>query len=188
MAIAEAKRRLRHEAMARRDGLDERARRSAAICASVLELEAWRTARSIHCYLPMRSEVDTKLLISAAFAAGKTVAIPITPREGPLQHAWIEGLALELFEPGRFGTLRPRSFQPAAPGDWELTIVPLLAFDRAGYRLGYGKGYYDQLLAQCSGWAVGVAFAAQEWPEVPREAHDVPLDVVVTEQERIAKA
>lgn len=186
IGVAEQKRQLRAEAVARRDALDDRGGRSAAICAAVLGTAQWASARAIHCFLPMGSEVDTRPLVLAALAAGKGVAIPITPRDGPLQHAWISGLAPELFEPGRFGTLRPRVVVPAAPGDWGLTIVPLLAFDRAGYRLGYGKGYYDRLLAACGSDAVGVAFAAQEWPALPHEAHDVPLPLIVTEAEPIA--
>lgn len=183
--IAQQKRALRREALARREDLTDRAGLSAAVCARVIALPAFAAARAIHCFLPIGSELDTRPIIAAALAAGKAVAYPVTVGDGPLLHSWIDSLAPEAFEPGVFGTLRPRAIRPAAPGDWQLTVVPLLAFDRQGYRLGYGKGHYDRLLALGAGVAVGVAFAAQEWPHIPREAHDRPLELIVTENEGV---
>jgi 5-formyltetrahydrofolate cyclo-ligase len=184
--IAEQKRALRREAIARRDALENRQKLSEAICDRLLGLPQFQAAPAIHCFLPIRSEVDTRPIVMAALAAGKAVAIPITMSSGPLQHAWIDSLDPDKFELGQFGTARPRTPRPAFPGDWKLTVVPLLAFDRRGIRLGYGKGYYDQLLAQAAGCAVGVAFAALELPNLPREPHDYPLDLTVTERELIA--
>lgn len=185
---AAAKRALRDEAIARRDALDDRQRRGEAICARIIGMQLFAEARAIHCFLPMGSEVDTWPIVAAALAAGKAVAVPVTVRGGPLEHSWIRSLDPAAFEPGVFGTMRPRSLQPAFPGEWQLTVVPLLAFDRACYRLGYGKGYYDQLLAHTPGAAIGVAFAAQERTHVPREPHDVPLDMVVTEGEVVRRS
>ncbi|HMQ35085.1 MAG TPA: 5-formyltetrahydrofolate cyclo-ligase [Chloroflexaceae bacterium] len=178
---AERKGQLRREAIARRDALADRAERSAAIRALVMGLEAYRVARAIHCFLAIRSEVDTRPLVAAALAAGKAVAVPVIDGRGVMLHSWIEGLDEAGFERGQLGTASPRAIRPAQPGEWQLTVVPLLAFDRAGYRLGYGKGHYDGLLARGAGRAVGVAFACQEVPELPREAHDIPLDMIVTE-------
>ena len=87
--------------------------------------------------------------------------------------------------PGAFGTFNPRDLRPAMPGDWELAIVPLLAFDRRGYRLGYGKGYYDRLLAAGPVTTIGVGFAAQEVDALPAEPHDIALDWIITEREVI---
>lgn len=179
--IAEQKRLLRREAGARRDALADRADRSATIRDRVAALAPYRTAAAIHCFLAIRSEVDTRPLVAAALAAGKAVAVPVIVG-GSMAHSWITSLDAAAFAPGQLGTASPLSLSPAHPGDWALTIVPLLAFDRAGYRLGYGKGYYDGLLAQGAGLAVGVAFACQEVPVIPREAHDQPLDLIVTEE------
>jgi 5-formyltetrahydrofolate cyclo-ligase len=177
---------LRAEAMRLRDALDDRERRSAAICERVGALPSFVAARAIHCYLPMRSEVDTRPLIAAALARGKRVVVPIVvPRAGDLSHAWLDSLDAEALAPGVFGTSHPRHARPAAPGDWELTIVPLLAFDRRGHRLGYGKGYYDRLLAASPTIAVGVGFAAQEVGALPATERDVSLDWIVTEDEVI---
>lgn len=184
--VAERKRQLRREAMARRDVLPDRAERSAAIRGLLTGLEAYRAARAIHCFLSIRSEVDTRTLVAEALAAGKAVAVPVIDGRGVMVHSWIAGLDEADFERGPLGTATPRQIRPAHPGEWQLTVVPLLAFDRAGYRLGYGKGHYDGLLAQGAGLAVGVAFACQEVPELPREPHDVPLDLIVTEAGVIA--
>jgi 5-formyltetrahydrofolate cyclo-ligase len=117
---------------------------------------------------------------------GHPIALPLTPARGnPLVfRAWRPEDTLEVAD---FGIRVPLASQP------ELTprvlIVPLLAFDRAGYRLGYGGGFYDRTLARLrkSGdvLAVGVAYAAQEVAEVPRDGGDQPVDWIVTETESI---
>ena len=177
---------LRAAAMLRRDALVDRERRSAAICTLVVASPGYAAARAIHCYLPMRSEVDTRPLIADALARRTRVAVPIVvPKAAELAHGWIESLAAEALTPGAFGTFNPRDLRPAMPGDWELAIVPLLAFDRRGYRLGYGKGYYDRLLADAPFTTIGVGFAAQEVDALPAEPHDIALDWIITEREVI---
>ena len=172
--------------MARRDALDARERRGAAIRERVAALPIYAAARAVHCYLSMRSEVDTRPLIASALAAGKRVAVPVVvPRAADLSHAWLDSLDADALAPGSFGTFNPRVLRLAEPGEWDLTIVPLLAFDRRGYRLGYGKGFYDRLLAASPAPAVGVAFAAQEVAALPVEPHDVALAWIVTEDEVI---
>lgn len=177
---------LRRETMLRRDNLDERTQHSAMICSQILTMPAYVDARTIHCYVPMRSEVDTRPLIVDALARGKGVIVPVVvPRADELAHAWLESLSADTLVPGSFGTFNPRGGRTASPGDWDVTIVPLLAFDRRGYRLGYGKGYYDRLLAADRATTIGVAFGMQEVSTLPTEAHDIPLDWVVTEREVI---
>lgn len=175
------KRQLRYAARARRDALSDRAARSALIQRFVSELAAYRQATALHCYLAIRSEVETRPLLAAALADGKAVATPLVDAQGTLRHSWLESLHPEAFTHDALGIAQPLWLQPAQPGDWQVTLVPLLAFDRAGYRLGYGKGYYDRLLSETSGLAVGLAFACQEVAAVPCEAHDRPLDLIVTE-------
>lgn len=187
MNTLEQKAGLRRELMARRDALGDREQRSAAIAAAVVSLPAFAAAAAIHCFLPMRSEVDTRPIVAAALAAGKAVAVPtMAPGAREMSHSWIESLDESAFSRGALGTLLPLHPRPAAPGDWQLTVVPLLGFDRVGYRLGYGKGHYDKLLALLSCPSVGVAFADLEVPDLPREPHDIPLDLIVTEREIIA--
>jgi 5-formyltetrahydrofolate cyclo-ligase len=184
MAISKAA--LRQEMMQRRDNLADRERRGAAIRAQIMALPAYAAAGSIHCYLAMRSEVDTRPLIGDALARGKRVVVPVVvPKAADLSHAWLASLGANDLVAGNFGTFNPREMRPALPGDWDLTIVPMLAFDRRGYRLGYGKGYYDRLLGATRMPTIGVAFAAQEVDALPVEPYDVPLDCIVTEEEVI---
>lgn len=186
MTYQTEKQTLRRELIARRDALASRDTRTNAIVEQVLAHETFRRARAIHCYLAIGSEVETRPLIIAALHAGKAVAVPVVVPQGGLRHSWITGLDPADFQPGIFGTLEPRQICTAHPGDCDLLIIPMLGFDRSGYRLGYGKGYYDRILAKVPGVAFGVAFAVQELPLLPHEPHDIPLDMIATENELIA--
>jgi 5-formyltetrahydrofolate cyclo-ligase len=129
-------------------------------------------------FWPMAGEIDIRPLLVALHGCGHRVLLPETPRRGnPLifRH-WQPGMEM-LRE--RFGTFRPTG----AVGIPEVVLVPLLAFDRAGRRLGYGGGYYDRTLAGLPGVrTIGCAFAAQELDEVPVDAYDARLDAVATER------
>lgn len=137
-------------------------------------------------YWPMRDEIDPRPLLEALHAAGATCCLPeVVGRGAPLAfRRWAPGDPLE---DGGFGTSVPAADAPAAtPGK---LLVPLLAFDRRGYRLGYGAGYYDRTLAalRAAGpvLAVGLAYAAQAIDAVPHDGHDARLDWVVTEAEAL---
>lgn len=130
-------------------------------------------------YMPMRTEIDPLPVMAAHPGA---VCVPVIDQPGlPLQfRQWDASAPMEA---GAFGALIP------VDGAWlwpDVVIVPLVAFDRRGYRLGYGGGFYDRTLemlrARRPVLAVGFAFAAQELPEVPIEITDQPLDAIVTEQ------
>ncbi len=129
-------------------------------------------------YMPMRGEIDP---LAAMAAHRGPLAVPvILGREQPLGfRAWAPGAAMQR---GAFGALIPES------GDWlvpRVLIVPLLAFDARGFRLGYGGGYYDRSLAQLRAQgpitAIGFAYSAQQMSEVPVDAFDQKLDLIVTE-------
>ena len=139
---------------------------------------AGQGGRVLSGYMPMRTEIDP---LPAMAAHRGPVGVPVIPGPAmPLKfREWTPGCALI---PGEFGALIP------SEGAWlepEVLIVPLLAFDARGYRLGYGGGFYDRTLemlrARRPTLAVGFAFAAQEVAEVPIDATDPRLDAVVTE-------
>lgn len=130
-------------------------------------------------YWPMGEEIDTRPALHALHAAGHRVLLPVTPRRGlPLSfRPWRPGCAMEA---GRFGTQHPAAAETAAP-DW--LLIPLLAFDSHGNRLGYGGGYYDRTLAAMPGaFRLGVAYAGQQVGMVPSGATDMPLHAIATEQ------
>jgi 5-formyltetrahydrofolate cyclo-ligase len=130
-------------------------------------------------FWPMGDEIDIRPLLRRLEAAGHGLALPVTPPRGQplLFRRWRFGDPLV---PGVFGTsVPPEEAEAVAP---EALLVPLLAFDAAGLRLGYGGGYYDRTLAVLPGvWALGVAFAGQQVAKVPAGAHDVPLHGIATE-------
>ena len=130
-------------------------------------------------YMPMRTEIDP---LAAMAAHAGPVCVPVILGPGrPLAFRRWSPQAVMI--PGDFGALIPETGDGLEP---EVLIVPLLAFDARGFRLGYGGGFYDRTLealrAARPTLAIGFAFAAQEVPEVPTEPTDQPLDLIVTEQ------
>jgi 5-formyltetrahydrofolate cyclo-ligase len=129
-------------------------------------------------YWPMGDEMDPRPLMLALASRGHALALPVTPPRGqPLAfRAWAPGAALS---PGPMGTSEPVAGEELRP---DVVLVPLLAFDRAGRRLGYGGGYYDRTLAALPGAkAIGIAYAGQEMPEVPAGPQDFRLPLIATE-------
>lgn len=185
--LQDEKARLRQEMLERRLALPDRDRRSAEIQARVQALPYWASAAVVSTFVGVKSEVGTTPLISAALAAGKRVAVPVV-EGGRLQLYRIE--SLDELQPAPFGLLEPpkelrRKHRRVVSTTVSLYIVPGLAFDKAGGRLGYGKGYYDALLSSTKPVVpkVGVGFEAQIVPVVPMGPTDVRLPIVVTEVE-----
>jgi 5-formyltetrahydrofolate cyclo-ligase len=130
-------------------------------------------------FWPMGPEIDIRPLLHALAERGHAIALPVTPKRGqPLAfRRWRPGDTLAR---GPMGTSQPAPEAEALTPDW--LLVPLLAFDRAGNRLGYGAGYYDRTLAGLPGARrIGCAYACQMLDEVPAGPDDVPLHAVATE-------
>jgi 5-formyltetrahydrofolate cyclo-ligase len=129
-------------------------------------------------YWPLGDEMDPRPLMLALASRGHALALPVTPPRGqPLAfRAWAPGAALS---PGPMGTSEPDAGEELRP---DVVLVPLLAFDRAGRRLGYGGGYYDRTLAALPGAKpIGIAYAGQEMAEVPAGPQDMRLPLIATE-------
>ncbi|MGL4496148.1 MAG: 5-formyltetrahydrofolate cyclo-ligase [Beijerinckiaceae bacterium] len=189
--IPTLKRELRQAALARRDALAANDRRlwSEDVARHVLALPAFQnTPGPVAGFWPMRSEIDVRTIMEAAMTAGKMVALPAIV-DGEVQfREWAPGEALM---PGGFGTWVPAA--DAAVVAPRLLIVPLVAFDWNGMRLGYGKGYYDRAIARLRQSAgavatIGVGFSAQEVETLPVESWDQKLDCIVTERGLAAPA
>lgn len=175
--------RKRYAALRRALSAEARAARAQRACELLLVHESFARARCVLAYAALRFELDPALATARAHALGKVVALPrVAAESGELRlHAYMPGD--ELFESG-FGVREPCATAPAiAPDEVDLVLVPGLAFDMRGYRLGYGKGFYDRLLPTLTrATRVGLAFELSLLPEVPNAEHDAPVDVLVTDK------
>lgn len=136
--------------------------------------EVWKSARSVAGFSALPGEPHAL----EPWLEDRKIALPRVEGDHLILH-WVAGPD-ELVK-GRFGILEPPASAPVAdPNGLDLILVPGVAFDREGGRLGRGRGYYDRLLAGTSAFKVGVCFDWQIVPEVPREAHDIRMDAVVT--------
>ena len=188
----EEKDRLRREFLARRQAMKEQEVqiKSRAIQTRVEALLREEEARTVMSYVSVRNEVRTQALIRSLLAEGIVVAVPLcVPERLELVPCRLKSLEHDL-EEGHFGIPEPKENkrQPLPLEELEAIIVPGVAFDRCGYRLGHGSGYYDLFLRRLpDGIAkIGLAYDWQVVAEVPRSDHDVPVDLVVTETEVIA--
>ena len=158
-----------------------RAAASRALCERLREQAVWQSARSVMLFAPLPRETDVWPLVEEALASGKTVALPrFSPTSGGYAAAVVRDPANDL-RPGLLGIREPTErCEAIALNRLDLVLVPGVAFDARGRRLGRGKGYYDRMLARISGWKCGVAFDWQVIPEVPLEPHDVRMDYLLT--------
>jgi 5-formyltetrahydrofolate cyclo-ligase len=173
---------LRQRMRARRRGIDPRARarRAALLAEAVRANPAYAGAACVMAFVGVRDEPDTTPMLTAVLADGKRLALPRTGR-GEM-HA-VEVTASTALEPSQFGIPEPPAglpvLEPAVVG---VVIVPGLAFDRDGYRVGYGGGFYDRYLAllPVGTPTIGVCFAEQMVDRVPREPFDLPVTIVLS--------
>ncbi len=183
--VAEAKRALRRRALAQRRQLDNPDAADVA-AARLLQAVDIASGTTVAGYAAMRGELDPRPALLAVEARSCRTVLPHTTGRGePLRFLAAPGGLADSVD--AFGIAAPPA--SAAEFDPDLLLVPLAAFDRRGYRLGYGGGFYDAALARLRAGgtvtAVGWAFAAQEVEAVPAEPHDARLDWIVTEREAI---
>ncbi len=150
----------------------------------LMNLWAFRHANAILTYVSTPIEVDTKRIIQEAFKMGKAVAVPkCESTERQMNFYLIE--SFKDLAPGTFGVLEPTFTKREPFLDFEdtLCIVPGLAFDKEGYRLGYGKGYYDRFLRNYTGTTVGICYKDNIKEQLPHGKYDVAVQMLVTEKE-----
>jgi 5-formyltetrahydrofolate cyclo-ligase len=189
MEILKRKKEIRRLLRIRRDTETDREPKSVKIAACVREQPWYASASSVCCYVSIDSEVGTHALIDQALAESKQVSVP-----------WCDGNQLRLagilsrdeLAPGTIGLLEPvvsvraDPLREVLPGSVGLFLVPGLGFSLAGERIGYGKGYYDRLLADVktgikTGIKCGLAFQCQILEDLPTHEFDVRMHFIVTE-------
>jgi 5-formyltetrahydrofolate cyclo-ligase len=160
-----------------------RAKFSYAIACRLFELEQVKTAQSFFIYISHGSEVDTHGIIKRLLATGKLVTVPkiINSDYMVANHftSW------EALRPGKLGILTPITSEPYR-GVVDIAVTPGLGFTVEGYRLGFGAGYYDKWFAtHVTGLKIALAYEGQIVEYIPRDDHDIPVDMIITEQRTI---
>jgi len=177
---------LRRQALARREALPAAERAAAAELIAARGLPVPVEGAIVSGFMPIKSEINPLPLMRKLAAAGARLALPVVAGAGrPLvMRGWAFG---EPLTAGVWGIRQPPPEAPVVAPD--IMLVPLLAFDRSGHRIGYGAGYYDLTIAALRAGkpiiAAGIAFAAQEIAAVPATPRDARLDLVLTEREAI---
>ena len=152
---------------------------SAAIQARLMAADWWAAAFQVGIYRSTPTEPATEALLADLLARGARVAVPVRRKAG---YAWGWVDASTSWKKGAHGIWEPRETQPAAAEDLRLIVVPGVAFDAQGGRLGHGRGHFDRLLARSGALLVGLCFENRLVEAVPMEPHDVRMDVVATEK------
>ena len=185
--IVERKKLIREQAHANRTGQPDKDELSKAICDRFMALPEYTSAKTVLFYLDVRAEVRTRHSLPTALASGKTIIVPWCNDQGELELFRLEDMSelavgmYKILEPKP--ELRTLAEKHVRPRDLDLVMVPGVAFDRRGARMGHGKGYYDKLLqhARTDAPLVALAFECQLFPEVPVAPHDVFMDRIITE-------
>lgn len=174
--------------LARRSlSVGEREAASAAIIERLYDLPVFRQSRSVFLYISMPEEVQLGSLVARCLSEGKRVAIPYLQGQAPMQATWLPDL--ESLEDGDYGipTVAAERREIAVPGSLEIIIVPGVAFDTWGARLGMGSGFYDRFMTEREPQAlrIALAFDCQLAERLPTEPHDQYVHYVLTEKRQL---
>lgn len=163
----------------------EKFRRDKAICAVAESLVSFRYAEYVLLYAAQADEIDVYQIALAALEKNKTVLFPRCDKKThTMKYHSVK--SLDELQPDAYGILEPPENNPVYDAQNEtggaVCFVPGLVYDRAGFRLGYGKGFYDRYLSAFSGCTIGVVYSDYILPEVPRGRFDVSVDILLTEK------
>ncbi len=157
----------------------EVAEKSAAICEKLFNLKEFNTNGAAAVYVSSFNEPQTDAVIKRLRGEGRRAAVPVTDvQSGTLTLAEIT----ESMKKGAYGIPEPTEIIPVSIEETEIILVPGLAFDKTGARMGFGKGYYDKLLQTAKATKIGLCYDFQLLEKIPSEPHDVPMDVIITEK------
>ena len=178
-----SKKELRAVCREKRKDISNKKEKSRAIVARILEIPEVRAADKLFLFYPLKGEIDLLSLADYAKETGKKIAFPLCEdKEGTMR--FCEVGSLDELESGSFDIREPSTNTPEILPQNAVIFLPALAIDKQGYRLGYGKGYYDRYLAKYADlkpFTVGVVYKELFFDEMPHNEYDVPCDAVVCE-------
>ena len=188
MDFQQIKRQIREQAHANRKDQQDKDELSKVICEKFVSLPEYQNAKTVLFYLDVRTEVRTRHYLPTALTHGKRIVVPYCV-DGLLELFLLENM--DELDVGMYKILEPKAELREVPEkkvdvkEIDLVMVPGVAFDRTGARMGHGKGYYDKLLehARPDTPLVALAFECQLFPEIPTQSHDVFIDKIITERE-----
>lgn len=186
--IRNKKSKLRKQVLKERDRLDTQTwqRKSDLITDKVLKLEEFVKAHFIHVYVSMneRNEVSTDTLVDVLLESDKKVIVPVTNfDDGTLTHSLLTDV--NDLKKNKWGVKEPEVVHEIDISDLDLIIIPMVAADRSGNRLGYGKGFYDRFLNESKAFKAGLVFSDFIFKEIPTESFDEKLDAIISDEEVI---
>lgn len=185
-SIKEHKTKMRHELLAIRNGIAEieRAEAEKAMVAKITSLASFRFAETVLLYYPIKGEPNLLSLADEVIKSGKKLAFPLCHAEScTLTYHYVD--SLQDLVSGTYGTKEPDKNAPLYIPDKsknDMILVPGISFDRQGYRLGYGKGYYDRFLTDFGETQIGITFHKLFSNELPRGRYDRKVSIVLTEK------
>ncbi len=165
--------------------LNEKQRRDEAICRAAVSLVSFRYAEYVLLYAATSDEIDITPIAAEALARGKKIAFPRCDKETHTMKYHIVS-SLDELKPDAYNISEPPAdnpiYDPTSDMGSAVCFVPGLVYDKEGYRLGYGKGFYDRYLSGFSGCTIGVVYSDYILPAVPRGRYDVSADILLTEK------
>lgn len=185
--IRKQKDEIRAEYSQKRKSMDaaEKQRRDEAICRAAVSLVSFRYAEFVLLYAATSDEIDITPIAAEALARGKKIAFPRCDKETHTMKYHIVS-SLDELKPDAYNISEPPAdnpiYDPASDVGSAVCFVPGLVYDKEGYRLGYGKGFYDRYLSGFSGCTIGIVYSDYILPAVPRGRYDVSLDILLTEK------
>ncbi len=168
----------RIKALRKNQPQNERRQKSEEICRRFVRMPEFKNAKVVSLYMSAFGEVDTSFIIKTALNLNKTVAVPVIDKDDINLSLYTEELTA-----GAYGISEPARRIYVNPNDVDLFLVPGIAFDKSGNRIGFGKGYYDRLLEGAKGVKVGCMYDFQLVDIIPAEKTDIKMDYLVCESQ-----
>jgi len=177
------KKELRAICRAKRENIENKQEKSTDIVSKILAMPQVVNADALFLFFPLKDEINLLPLVDFAKANGKKIAFPLCEdKNGTMSFRLVD--SLDELEDGSFGTREPQKSAPEILPQNAVIFLPAMAIDKQGYRLGYGKGYYDRYLtkhAELKPFKVGVIYRDMIFDKIPHDEYDIPCDKIVWE-------